>query len=161
MAHKTRVNGTNYEITSGETLVGGTAYSIAGGRTLVGGTAYDVPFEFEYHNVHMWARGAAQSSNDNSKFDDTLGYVTIGGVKYTAENTISVRKRKTISLTVSATHSDQQYRCQVYFNGNLVQDGAGTYSWPVNGATDIEIIKTSTIVNWKTVYWWSAYITQS
>jgi hypothetical protein len=44
MAHKTRVNGTNYEISGGKTLVNGTAYSIDKGKTLVGGTAYEVGF---------------------------------------------------------------------------------------------------------------------
>ena len=44
MAHKTKVNGTNYEISGGKTLVNGTAYSIDKGKTLVGGTAYEVGF---------------------------------------------------------------------------------------------------------------------
>lgn len=44
MAHKTRVNGTNYEITGGKTMVGGTAYKVTGGKTLVGGTAYKISF---------------------------------------------------------------------------------------------------------------------
>lgn len=44
MAHKTNINGTNYEISGGKTLVNGTAYSISKGKTLVGGTAYEIPF---------------------------------------------------------------------------------------------------------------------
>lgn len=44
MAHKTRVNGTNYEISGGKTLVNGTAYKIDKGKTLVGGTAYSISF---------------------------------------------------------------------------------------------------------------------
>lgn len=44
MAHKTLINGTAYEITSGKTLVNGTSYDIACGKTLVGGTAYDISF---------------------------------------------------------------------------------------------------------------------
>ena len=44
MAHKTRVNGTSYEVNGGKCLVNGTAYSIKKGRTLIGGTGYDITF---------------------------------------------------------------------------------------------------------------------
>lgn len=44
MAHKTRIDGTSYEISGGKTLVNGTAYSISGGKTLVDGTAYEIGF---------------------------------------------------------------------------------------------------------------------
>lgn len=44
MAHKTKVNGTAYEIKGGRCKVGGTGYEIKKGRTKVGGTGYDVPF---------------------------------------------------------------------------------------------------------------------
>ena len=44
MAHKTKINGTNYDVSGGKTLIGGTAYKITGGRTLIGGTAYAISF---------------------------------------------------------------------------------------------------------------------
>lgn len=44
MAHKTKVNGTNYEISGGKTRINGTNYSISKGKTLVGGATYDVEF---------------------------------------------------------------------------------------------------------------------
>ena len=44
MAHKTRINGTNYGIKGGKCRVNGTNYSIKKGRTLVGGTGYDILF---------------------------------------------------------------------------------------------------------------------
>ena len=44
MAHKTLINGTEYEITGGKTLVNGTEYSISNGKTLVDGTEYDISF---------------------------------------------------------------------------------------------------------------------
>lgn len=44
MAHKTKVNGTNYEISGGKTRVNGTNYGIDKGKTLVGGTAYKIDF---------------------------------------------------------------------------------------------------------------------
>ena len=45
MAHKTRVNGTNYGISGGKCLVNGTSYAIKKGRTLVDGTGYDIMFK--------------------------------------------------------------------------------------------------------------------
>ena len=44
MAHRTKVNGTTYEIKGGRTKVSGTGYGISKGRTKVGGTGYDVSF---------------------------------------------------------------------------------------------------------------------
>lgn len=45
MAHKTRVNGTVYDMKGGKCLVNGTVYNILKGRTLIGGTGYDINFE--------------------------------------------------------------------------------------------------------------------
>lgn len=47
MTHKTRVNGTIYDVKSGKCLVNGTVYNILKGRTLIGGTGYDVTFSSE------------------------------------------------------------------------------------------------------------------
>ena len=44
MAHKTLVNGTDYEVKGGKCLVNGTSYDIKKGRTLIGGTGYDITF---------------------------------------------------------------------------------------------------------------------
>lgn len=44
MAHKTRVNGTVYDMKGGKCLVNGTSYDIKKGRTLIGGTGYDITF---------------------------------------------------------------------------------------------------------------------
>lgn len=44
MAHKTRVNGTIYDVKGGKCLVGGTSYDIKKGRTLINGTGYDITF---------------------------------------------------------------------------------------------------------------------
>lgn len=45
MAHKTRVNGTVYDMKGGKCLVNGTSYDIKKGRTIIGGTGYDITFE--------------------------------------------------------------------------------------------------------------------
>ena len=42
--HKTRVNGTSYEVKGGKCLVNGTSYDIKKGRTLINGTGYDITF---------------------------------------------------------------------------------------------------------------------
>ena len=42
--HKTRIDGTGYEVKGGRVLIGGTGYSIKKGRTLIGGTGYDISF---------------------------------------------------------------------------------------------------------------------
>ena len=51
MAHKTRIDGTAYEVKGGRTLIDGTGYSIKGGRTLVDGTGYDISFGVSYDPV--------------------------------------------------------------------------------------------------------------
>lgn len=48
MAHKTKVNGTAYDIVGGLTKVNGTDYNIIKGKTKVGGTNYDIQFEEEW-----------------------------------------------------------------------------------------------------------------
>lgn len=97
----------------------------------------------------------------DSAFDETCGYVTIGGVKYTSTNTVFVEAGETISVNVSASHSNQQYEAQVYFNGTLVQAGAGTYAWQVNGPTMILFDYETDIVDWTFTQHWIAYITES
>lgn len=44
MAHKTRINGTIYDVQGGKCRVNGTSYDIKKGRTLIGGTGYDITF---------------------------------------------------------------------------------------------------------------------
>ena len=44
MIHKTRINGTVYEVKGGKCLVNGTSYDIKKGRTLINGTGFDITF---------------------------------------------------------------------------------------------------------------------
>ena len=62
MAHKTRVNGTNYGITGGKCRVNGTNYSIKKGRTLIGRTGYDILFTKKLGNM---AVGESVYLNEN------------------------------------------------------------------------------------------------
>lgn len=87
MAHKTRVAGTNYEISGGKTLVGGTGYGITKGRTLVGGTGYDISF------------GAYVSVSITKNTGYSFAAAIIGGVIYTdAASGIDVKVGDVIRL---------------------------------------------------------------
>lgn len=44
MAHRTKINGTGYDIVGGRTRIAGTGYDILKGRTRVNGTGYDIMF---------------------------------------------------------------------------------------------------------------------
>lgn len=51
MAHKTRINGTIYDVQGGRCRVNGTAYDVKKGRTLINGTGYDIAFKPPYDPV--------------------------------------------------------------------------------------------------------------
>lgn len=88
MAHKTRVNGTIYEVNGGKCLVNGTAYSVKKGRTLIGGTGYDITFAPPYDPVfanNTWEQIIEACHNnavpDTWKVADQKP-MTINGVDY-------------------------------------------------------------------------------
>lgn len=88
MAHKTRVNGTAYEVQGGKCLVNGTSYDIKKGRTLIGGTGYDITFKPPYDPVfanNAWEQIIAACHNnavpDTWKVADQKP-MTINGVDY-------------------------------------------------------------------------------
>lgn len=88
MSHKTRVNGTIYEVKGGKCLVNGTAYSVKKGRTLIGGTGYDITFAPPYDPVfsnNTWEQIIAACHNnavpDTWKVADQKP-MTINGVDY-------------------------------------------------------------------------------
>ena len=88
MAHKTRVNGTIYDVKGGKCLVGGTSYDIKKGRTLINGTVYDITFAPPYDPVfanNTWEQIIAACHNnavpDTWKVADHKP-MTINGVDY-------------------------------------------------------------------------------
>ena len=88
MAHKTRVNGTIYDVKGGKCLVGGTSYDIKKGRTLINGTGYDITFAPPYDPVfanNTWEQIIAACHNnavpDTWKVADHKP-MTINGVDY-------------------------------------------------------------------------------
>ena len=88
MAHKTRVNGTIYDVKGGKCLVNGTVYDIKKGRTLINGTGYDITFAPSYDPVfanNTWEQIIAACHNnevpDTWKVADHKT-MTINGVDY-------------------------------------------------------------------------------
>ena len=159
MAHKTLIGGTAYEISGGKTLVNGTAYSVNNGKTLANGTTYGIDFA-KYYYISGRGRTLSGTEYNDSSFDDGCGYVTINGVKYTSRfNNVPIVQGTQISLKVSSSHSDQAYRCSVTLNGQVVQDGGGTYYFTPTNDCMITIISASTIANWTYIHYWKAEIT--
>lgn len=100
MAHKTRINGTAYEISGGRTLVNGTGYSVESGRTLVNGTGYDIdlsnlpPIGTSLNNM-TWEEVRAVSDaglaanyfavgdrKEVALSNTTVGYTSVSGTYY-------------------------------------------------------------------------------
>lgn len=65
MAHKTRVNGTIYEVKGGKCLVNGTSYDIKKGRTLIGGTGYDIKFSEQ----QTWVINELSAARDGETYE--------------------------------------------------------------------------------------------
>lgn len=88
MTHKTRVNGTSYDVKGGKCLVGGTSYDIKKGKTLIGGTGYDITFKPHYDPVfeyNTWAQ--IIEACHNNAVPDTWNvadqkFMTVDGVDY-------------------------------------------------------------------------------
>lgn len=88
MSHKTRVNGTIYEVKGGKCLVNGTSYDIKKGRTLINGVGYDITFAPSYDPVfanNTWEQIIAACHNN--EVPDTWNVadqkpMTINGVDY-------------------------------------------------------------------------------
>ena len=64
MAHKTRVNGTIYDVKGGKCLVNGTAYSVKKGRTLIGGTGYDIELSSDADGLTWYLNETVDVTSD-------------------------------------------------------------------------------------------------
>ena len=124
MAHKTRVNGTIYDVKGGKCLVGGTSYDIKKGRTLINGTGYDITFEDTIGktwviNARLYATAFNASYKFNAKF------VSNGSTFY--------------GFFAEFVSSD--YRLGYFIDGSLsvynavfTMDMVGNRSWPLGEA---------------------------
>lgn len=138
MAHKTLVDGTDYEIIGGKTLVDGTTYEIKSGKTLVGGTSYALEFvellydfgtiecttssRFGYQNILDIVNLPVSPSDCNAIIVDGVTYkmdvVTfVGTVQYcppgTTQPTTTIDYPFSIEF-VSTDGGDKQRRVIVY-----------------------------------------------
>lgn len=77
MAHKTLIDGTEYDVSGGKCLVDSTAYDIAGGKTLVGGTVYDIEFgSAPVVEIPCYLREAFGGSYRYAYTNTNYGYLT-------------------------------------------------------------------------------------
>lgn len=118
MAHKTLIGGTAYEIAGGKSLIGGTAYSKAKGRTLVGGTGYDISFD----NTCLVTLAGTWKYNAQKKM---YCYVTIGGVRYTSNQTVEVQPGTEITCTV---YNNTSWNGDIYVNGEAIATQSYTFT---------------------------------
>ena len=119
MAHKTRINGTNYGIKGGKCRVNGTNYSIKKGRTLVGGTGYNISF-----TIPLSITGNGTFKHKYSIKTNTVAFVTVNGNAYSSAATVNVAAGTTITCTVRSYESTAG---KIYLNGTAVAT-SGTIS---------------------------------
>ena len=132
MAHKTRVNGTNYGISGGKCLVNGTSYDIKKGRTLVDGTGYDIVF------------------SSVSPILDENDWTTIREVSDAGQgsNYWSIGDRKAVTLNGTVGHLSLSnyttYAFIIGFNHNASVEGANRIHFQLaktalSGGTDVAL----------------------
>lgn len=120
MAHKTKINGTAYEVTGGTTQINGTKYQIGGGRTVVKGTGYDVPF-----GVEVTLIGAYTDPSIASKCRVTISdkcYIMLSKEWDSGEICVSAKTGQTIEIEFSALGSEIT---TVYLNDRIYSSGYG------------------------------------
>lgn len=76
------------------------------------------------------------------------GTATIGGTEYTAATTVDAKRGETASVFVSAGSSSNRPKCRVTLNGETVQSGDGTYTFPITGDTTIVFTHNSSYNYW-------------
>ena len=115
--HKTLIDGTGYNITSGKTLINGTGYDVIGFKTLLDGTAYD--HEIKKPTIKVTIYDSA-SNTSYSKY-------SIGGVTYTpsAHQTLEVEIGTKIICYVKSNSSSTAL---ITYNGTHKVNATST-SW--------------------------------
>lgn len=111
MAHRCKVDGTNYNVIGGRCRVDGTSYKIIGGKTKVDGTAYSIRFgktlTISKSNDYCWV-----SVDGKEKPDGTYEY---------NDDTV-------IKVYVYASDDAYLSSCKLYLNGTVVKSGSGLYT---------------------------------
>lgn len=133
MAHKTKINGTSYNITSGKALIEGTSHKIKKGKTKVDNTYYDIFFG-------SWVED--ESINDALEFISTEPFVLSATDDFTWNGTLEYyngHKWKTWNVEpINAVLSNSGY-C-LYLRGTGNTNLTGSYSEQVKDETTGELI---------------------
>ena len=140
MAHKTKINGTSYNIISGKALINGTSHKIKKGKTKVDSTYYDIFFDswVEDESINdalkfVSATPFTLSTTDNLTWNGTLEYYNGHKWKtWTAEPLSAILSnsgyclylRGTGNTNITASYTDEN-------------NEAHEHSWVLDG-TDIE-----------------------
>lgn len=128
MGHKTKVNGTTYEVSGGRTKVNGTGYGIDKGRTLVGGTGYSVDFKLPPALLKLWNYGTINGIAYGNGYwvavgNYSNGYDTRGRLAYATslDGTWTIK-----DLWTCENSSGCDINCITYANGYFVIGGKYT-----------------------------------
>lgn len=70
---------------------------------------------------------------------ETLGYVTVYGVKHAAEGTLDLMVGTAIEITVDGESDAAKSSCYVKVDKTTVLQGAGTYQYIVDSAAEIKM----------------------
>lgn len=110
--HKTKVNGTAYQLESGTARVNGVAHDIESGRALVDGTAMEIEFAPKTTTIEILGSP-----------DRTYAYVMVDGVKlaFTGTETIYVGSEITVYVSVQASVSVGNAYCTITCDGVTVK----------------------------------------
>ena len=128
MVHRCKIDGTNYNIIGGRCKVDGTSYNIKSGRTKIEGTNYSITF-----NRTMKLMGYYHPTYCYCMLNDAK----INNTNYSNEHILE--DGDTIKIYVSGESTSARKNSYVGFNGSLVQDGYGTYTFSADEYSNIEI----------------------
>lgn len=130
MAHKTKINGTTYDINGGSCKVNGTKYNINKGRTKINGTGYDITFGPKLAKITASGRGdlsdafiqIIDENGDAQKIiDEGTYYAIIGSEVY--------------------CHVYHRQNSGILLNGDRVDDR--NYIFEINGDIAVDFVYSS------------------
>ena len=155
MGHKTLINGTAYEITSGRILINGTVYSVDKGKTRVGGTGYDIQIGFEslldFGTITLTQGTANYSYNEiipTPEIDFSLcDTLVVNGVAYAVVYTYSESSIQEIhrfglinTSTTEALSEENPYQCIVSCRQNGEQkEWRGVFQSYIGGTYEVSL----------------------
>lgn len=149
MAHKTKIGGTNYEISGGKVKVGNTVYSISEGKTKVSATNYEIPFKKTgwtcvYTGQKTSSGTATYTAPAVAIPADTVAIIvdlvygsnnyTRGGVAYKLDSTWCKQSASTLEDIIVSTSNTVTIKFAEYASGTITKwsifalSGKGSWS---------------------------------